>query len=400
MAGCTAADAKTPLKLKKVVLTEDQLNLATEAMDKFIATIQDHLDQREDATPYYLLHKQGEYVYGTVLMFHGFSATTGQMALLAQYLFENGFNVYQPALCGHYFNKPAKYWPSVHMKPGLKETVQEKLMADPQFSAIINNFKSVVQLTTEQINITRERVSLDYPELDQAINDDNFTKAFYTWFESQHFDYLHEAEARLQEVHGLPGPVFTVGLSMGGAVSLALAALHPDKIAKTAIFSPLLKVKDQKIREFCQLAGQFGAQECWWYPEMPFPLSCFVAVDVFSRFVSSKNLIDVLAKKIPTLAVFTEIDDVADVTIGQKFFADLCSIAGNEGPPHLSSTYTTAEKVPHPMVNPTEVSQCTTNRYWNTLYQETLRFLTQGTIIAENLHKLSQDPDLPQVHPL
>jgi hypothetical protein len=89
-----------------------------------------------------------------------------------------------------------------------------------------------------------------------------------------------------------------------------------------------VQVKDQKIREFCQLAGQFGAQECWWYPEMPFPLSCFVAVDVFSRFVCSKNLIDVLAKKIPTLAVFTEIDDVADVTIGQKFFADLCSIAG------------------------------------------------------------------------
>jgi hypothetical protein len=68
------------------------------------------------------------------------------------------------------------------MKPSLKETVQEKLMADPQFSAIINNFKSVVQLTTEQINITRERVSLDYPELDQAINDDNFTKAFYTYY--------------------------------------------------------------------------------------------------------------------------------------------------------------------------------------------------------------------------
>jgi hypothetical protein len=34
----------------------------------------------------------------------------------------------------------------------------------------------------------------------------------------------------------------------------------------------------------------------------------------------------------------------------------LLLLAGNEGPPHLSSTYTTAEKVPHPMVNPTEVS--------------------------------------------
>lgn len=40
------------------------------------------------------------------------------------------------------------------MKPGLKEMVQEKLMADPQFSAIINNFKSVVQLTTEQVLCT------------------------------------------------------------------------------------------------------------------------------------------------------------------------------------------------------------------------------------------------------
>jgi hypothetical protein len=40
------------------------------------------------------------------------------------------------------------------MKPSLKETVQEKLMADPQFSAIINNFKSVVQLTPEQVLCT------------------------------------------------------------------------------------------------------------------------------------------------------------------------------------------------------------------------------------------------------
>jgi esterase/lipase len=54
-------------------------------------------------------------------MFHGFAASTGQMARLAQYLFENGFNVYQPALCAHYYN--AKYWPKVRwnmMKPHVK----------------------------------------------------------------------------------------------------------------------------------------------------------------------------------------------------------------------------------------------------------------------------------------
>jgi hypothetical protein len=39
-----------------------------------------------------------------------------------------------------------------------------------------------MMLLSLQINITRERVSLDYPELDQAINDDNFTKAFYTYY--------------------------------------------------------------------------------------------------------------------------------------------------------------------------------------------------------------------------
>jgi alpha-beta hydrolase superfamily lysophospholipase len=82
-------------------------------MDKFIEPIQQHPDKREGALPYYLLHKEGEHVYGTVLMFHGFAASTGQMARLAQYLFENGFNVYQPALCGHYYNNPAKYWPKV-----------------------------------------------------------------------------------------------------------------------------------------------------------------------------------------------------------------------------------------------------------------------------------------------
>lgn len=55
-------------------------------------------------------------------------------------------------------------------------------------------------------------------------------------------NYIHEAEKRLKEIHALPGPIFTVGLSMGGATALALAATHPDKIAKTAVFAPLFKV--------------------------------------------------------------------------------------------------------------------------------------------------------------
>jgi pimeloyl-ACP methyl ester carboxylesterase len=178
---------------------------------------------------------------------------------------------------------------------------------------------------------------------------------FCRWFESQDLDYLREAEARLKEVHALPGPIFTVGLSMGGAVSLALAAAHPDKIAKTAVFSPLLKVENQQNRVFCILAGPLGAQESGWYPDMPFSLGCFVAVDAFGHFVrSNNNHVNVLAK-IPTFVVLTEIDDSADVTAAEKFITGLRSCAGIGGPPHLSSIYPTSENVPHPMVDPTEV---------------------------------------------
>lgn len=62
------------------------------------------------------------------------------------------------------------------------------------------------------------------------------------FYESEHMKYLEEAEERLKELEALPGPLFTVGLSMGGATALALAARHSDKVAKTAVFAPLLKV--------------------------------------------------------------------------------------------------------------------------------------------------------------
>ena len=92
---------------------------AKHEMDKFVQNISGHPEKRENASPYYLLHEAGQAVYGTVLMFHGFSATTWQTSLLAQYLFDNGFNVYQPSLCGHYFVNPDKNWPKVLPLPHL-----------------------------------------------------------------------------------------------------------------------------------------------------------------------------------------------------------------------------------------------------------------------------------------
>jgi hypothetical protein len=53
--------------------------------------------------------------------------------------------------------------------------------------------------------------------------------------------------------------------------------------------------------------------------------------------------------------------------------------------------------VPHPMVDPTEVSQGMSNRFWQTLYQETYRFLSTGEAKLANLEQLQQDETLPIV---
>ena len=52
------------------------------------------------------------------------------------------------------------------------------------------------------------------------------------------------------------------------------------------------------------------------------------------------------------------------------------------------------------MAEPNTVSQGMTNRFWQSLYQETYRFLTAGEINPGNMSTIDQDPDLPQVAPL
>lgn len=106
--------------------------------------------------------------------------------------------------------------------------------------------------------------------------------------------------------------------------------------------------------------------------------------------------------------------------------------AGPHGPPHFSTLYTAAERVPHPMVHPLEVchkkysagsfeshivyhvsikwvnwhasvsplvqvSQGSINQFWQSLYQETFRFLTEGTVDINHLHDKNQDLALPRV---
>ncbi|WP_448572173.1 hypothetical protein [Trichothermofontia sp.] len=51
----------------------------------------------------------------------------------------------------------------------------------------------------------------------------------------------------------------------------------------------------------------------------------------------------------------------------------------------------------HAWLIKTEVSQGMSNRFWQSLYQETLRFLTTGAIDTLNMANLEQAADLPLV---
>lgn len=68
--------------------------------------------------------------------------------------------------------------------------------------------------------------------------------------------------------------------------------------------------------------GPLGAREGGWYPDMPFSLKCFVAVDVFGHFVREPQHLDTLAK-MPTMIVQTEIDDSADHNVGVQIVEEI-----------------------------------------------------------------------------
>ncbi|BBM98277.1 hypothetical protein MPTK1_1g12210 [Marchantia polymorpha subsp. ruderalis] len=401
MAGLFGTRLRNPLKLEREhVLTEQQVSKAKEAFDKFIGSVQSNPERREGAYPYYLLHKPGESVYGTVLFFHGFSAKPDQMWRLAQYLFDNGFNVYQPALANHYLTNPDKNWPQVDLKPQWKGPIREKWLQDPVLKGAIDSLGGLTEVTQEQLDFVLNRVMALSPDMDDivdAINDGDYTAAFKKYFDSTHLKYVEDAEARLKECESLPGPAFSIGLSVGGAAALALGAHQPDKIAKVVAYAPLLRQVGEVARQASLIAGPLDVKRYGWDPNLQFTVGCYAASDVFGSHVLKEA--DKIAS-IPTFLMLTENDDSADIPTNKAFNEHLNALSGRSGTPHLQGMYTADMRVPHPMVDPVEVSQNMTNRYWASLYQETFRFLTQGVVNQAQLKSQSQDSSLPAVPPV
>jgi hypothetical protein len=122
-----------------IVPTADQIAQTRHAIDTYIQTVDANPDRRVGAYPYYLFHEPGEAIRGTVMLFHGFSAKPHQMWRLADYLFRNGFNIYQPSIAGHTLINPAKNWCQVDLKPEYAEPLKKKVQEDPILSNYFKN---------------------------------------------------------------------------------------------------------------------------------------------------------------------------------------------------------------------------------------------------------------------
>ncbi len=384
-----------------IIPTVEQIDQAKAAIDAYIRSIDSNPEHRDGAYPYYLFHEPGQAVRGTVMMFHGFSAKPHQMWRLADYLFRNGFNIYQCGLAGQAFIHPAKNWPQVDLKPEIAVPLKEKVQKDPvlqQFFANLAQGGEGTKLNPLQQAALLARLVVLEPRLLDIIKaietpDDPDFDEYYI---SSHMEFLHHAEARLAELASLPGPIYTLGLSVGGTVALALAATHNERISKVVAYAPLLKVYGKENREYVNLAGPLDIKETGWDPNLQFPLGCFTAADRFGcSYVFSRQTIKALADT-PIFMVLTANEDAADIQTNQDFFEK----TGAEKGGNRYYFYRAEDLVPHPMVDPEEISQGMSNRFWASLYQETFRFLTTGEVDERNMGSLEQNDDLPKVPPV
>ncbi len=385
-----------------VTPTATQIEQAKQAIAANISSINSNPDRREGAYPYALFHDPGQPIRGTVMLFHGFSAKPHQMWRLADYLFQNGFNVYQPSIAGHSFIHPAKTWPQVDLKPEIADPLKAKVAQDPvlqtYFGNIANNPDGVAQpnplqqaaLVARLVNI--EPRLLDIVKSIETSDDPDFDN----YFISSHLAYLTYAKARLADLDAIPGSIYTVGLSVGGAVALALAAAKPDRVQKVVTYAPLLQVYGEQRRQYVNLTGPLDLKEMGWDPTLLFPVGCFTAADRFGDSVVMSPASIAALKKIPIFMVLTENEDAADIKTNQAFYEE----TGAEQDGNRYYLYRAMDLVPHPMIDPTEVSQNMSNRFWQSLYQETFRFLTVGDVDIPNMGNLEQDPQLPQVPPV
>jgi pimeloyl-ACP methyl ester carboxylesterase len=377
----------------RVTPSAAQIEQTQKAIEAYIQRINADPGRREGAYPYYRFHAPGEAILGTIMIFHGFSAKPHQMWRLTEYLFESGYNIYQPSIAGHVYLPPSQRWCQVDLKPEIADPLRAKIAQDPVLQLYLANLAGAENFAkpsyTQRLALMAKLKALD-PRLEEVVaaalgGDD---AAFKQYFISDHMRYLADARDRLAELDAMPGDIYTIGLSVGGAVALGLAADRPDRIKKVVAYAPLLEIYGDDRRQYVNLAGPLDIKELGWDPNLRFPVGALTAAGRFGQWVVKNGA---KLKNTPTFMVLTENEDAADIETNRRFFEAI------KGASSQMFIYPAADLVPHPMVDPSEVSQGMSNRFWQTLYQETYRFLNLGEARLGNLEQIEQDRGMPIV---
>jgi hypothetical protein len=398
---------------------------------------------------YALLHTELEGgklpdVRGTVVLFHGYSNKPHQMSLLGQYLFQAGYNVYIPALAGHLFAPGVDAWPRTRFNPTLQANAMKRLAeltapggATPAQLAALAEAKGLIDQITKaqqggvaapgstapdpkELLATATRLSDAIGPITgaggasvtllQALGSLLHPRAagagLGVTFTSEHEAYIDDARARLNEIAPLPGPLYIGGLSVGGAIALrvvqdltdpAYSGLFAKGLAEkleagaVVAYAPLLQVFDAQKRAVILAKGPFDTDEFSYPGGDSFKLSSFTANDVFGATVK-EGPVDHFAK-VRTLAVLTTNEDAADLETNEAFFKRV----QDDGKGAVTFIrYTGPTAVPHAMIRPKD-TEPRENRYWQRIYQETLRFIDRGQVDQAAAHSDFQGKDMPEL---
>jgi hypothetical protein len=378
--------------------------------------------------PYCLFHAPGKAIYGTVVLFHGFNDRPHQQAKLGSYLFHNGFNVYNVFLANMYMVPGTDFWPKTTYKPEVLAALQRKLAA-PAVQDVVQPILPRLQtgaLTPEDI-VALDRVLA--PELSTgAIKAAWSDPGGAAWKElmSSHepaqgeslldaakqadfMAYVKDATDRIADLADMPGPVFVSGLSVGGTVALAAAAADGGRRVKAVMsHAPWLQSVDPKNNTQIMIAGpldkligvaggQYPIQ--WESHKIPFSPASISATLALGAWTAKPENVKTLAR-IPTAQVVTEDEDSADNVASGQLHATF-QMNPSVAPLHARVSYPRDLHVRHALTDPENYKEGdpagpSWNHYWRTLYQESFRFYTTGSMSQENLLRRDVDPQLPK----
>lgn len=299
--------------------------------------------------PYLKLHDASETVKGTVVVFHGFSGMPIQQNPLVNYLFAQGYDVFDGSVAGHY---------KVNV-PGQERTFLGS-----------NNLKSGGLTPLDNTFIA-------WPYSDYGRDPVK--------------EYAAEVEATFEIMKTLRAPFYAAGLSAGATQAIGIAASHPKEFKRVVAFAPLLDLEPEKKKQLTSAAALItvsrgiagrGEWDGWfaWDKSNPFPQGCFWGLQKYGQSLlpSAQRF---QAAKQQVFLVTTDNEDAADSAQTKRFF----DAAGGSAGGHVLYNYRADQRVPHPINGLDSRSQGMVNFYYKTLFQETVRFLDRGVVKTERL---------------